>query len=64
MCQQFAVNKVLSIIDDQHHDSLGHHIASGLGYNLHVGIDQVAYRLHLTFQLRVQRALSAGFSFL
>ena len=64
MRQQLAINKVFSVVDDQHHDSFGHHIASSFGDNLHVRVDQVAYRLHLTLQLGIQRALGAGFCFL
>lgn len=60
MSQQFAIDKVLGIVDDQHHDGLGYHVPRGLCDDLHVWIDQVPYGLHLTLQLWIGRALLIG----
>lgn len=60
MGQQFAVDKVLGIVDDQHHDGLRDHIPCGLRDDLHVRVDQIANGLHLPFQLWIRGALLVG----
>lgn len=51
MGQQFAIDKVLGIVYDQHHDGLGYHVPRGLCDDLHIRINQIADGLHLTLQL-------------
>lgn len=60
MGQQFAIDKVLGIVDDQHHDGLGYHVPRGLCDDLHIRIDQITNGLHLTLQLWIGRALLIG----
>lgn len=60
MGQQFAVHKVLDVVDDHHHDGLWYHIACGLCNDAHIGIDQIANCLDLPLEQRVQRAARLG----
>lgn len=60
MGQQFAVHKVLGVVDDHHHDGLWYHIACGLCNDAHIGIDQITNCLDLPLEQRVQRAARLG----
>lgn len=59
MGQELAVDKVLGIVNDKHHNCFGHHVTRCLRYDLHVRINQVAYGLHLAFQLWIGGTLLA-----
>lgn len=50
MSQQFSVDEVLGVVDDEEHDGLGHEVTCGLSHDLHVRVHQVAYGLHLPLQ--------------
>lgn len=60
MCQQLAIDKVLGIVDDQHHNCFGHHVTGGLRNDLHVGINQITNGLDLPLQLWIAGTLLAG----
>lgn len=53
MRQQLSVDEILGIVDDQHHDGLGHQVTRSLGHDTHVRVYQVPDRLHLSLQLRI-----------
>lgn len=56
MREELPVDEVLGIVDDHHHDCLGHQVAGGLGHYAHVRVHQVADGLHLALELRVHAA--------
>ena len=58
--QQLGHDEIFRVVDHEHHDRLGHQIARRLGNNLHVGIHQIADRLHLALQLRIHRGIGGG----
>lgn len=58
MCKQLPVNEIFGIINDHHHDRLGHEITCRLGHDTHVRVHQVPDGLHLPLQLRVHTARS------
>lgn len=60
MSQELPVDEVLGVVDDHHHDSLGHQVAGSLGNDAHVRVDQVAYRLYLPLELGVHAAGGLG----
>jgi len=51
--QQVALDEGLRIVDHEGHDHFGDEVPAGLGDDLHVGVDKVSNRLHLSFKLRV-----------
>ena len=46
---------VTHVVDDHKHDGFWHEVALRLVDDLHVGVDEVADRLHLALHLRVGR---------
>ena len=56
LCQQFAVDERFDIVDHEEHDGLRNQVSASLGHDLHVGVDEVADRLHLALELRINWA--------
>ena len=55
LSQEFAVNEALDVVDHEEHDGLGYEVPARLCHDLHIRVDQIPDRLHLTLQLWVDR---------
>lgn len=54
MRQQLAVDEILGIVNDEHHNSFRNHVTGSFGDDAHVRFDKIAYRLYLALQLRIK----------
>ncbi len=54
--QELAVDEPLDVVDDKIHNGFWYEVPASLRHNPHVGVDQVANRLHLTLKLRIDGA--------
>lgn len=54
MCQQLTIDEFFCIVNDQHHNCFGHHVACSFCHNTHIRIHQISNRLHLPFEHRIQ----------
>lgn len=49
MSEQFAVDEILGVVDNEEHDGFGDEISASFSNYFHVGVDQVSDGFHLSF---------------
>lgn len=62
MGQQFSVDEILGVVDDEEHNGFGNEISTSFGDYFHVRIHQIPDGFHLPLELRVERSGSFGAS--